>query len=160
MSYVVPAGAFERRDDPVTGRSVWLAGMIRHPREKDGDLHFDVVFTAQHGPSDRAGIVEALTANLKGLGFDGRVRALHAGELPAKPGAPRTSLPPRDEPRKKKPTVPGNVNTMTLSSPWATNIVPRARRSNNAAMSVLWFISCLLCFRECQATRCSSSGAV
>ena len=103
VSLLEPAGTRVR--DPVTGRSVWLAGLIRNARTKDGDLHFDLVFTAAHGPMDRRGIAEALEANLRGLGFEGQVRALFAGELPA--GAPAaTGAPPSRAPRKPDP-VPG-----------------------------------------------------
>ncbi len=94
--------AATRVRDPVSGRSVWLAGMIRHPRVRDGALHFDLVFQAEHGPRDREAIAEALTANLRGLGFEGPVKALHAGELPRKPGAPQ---PARRGP--SRPAVPG-----------------------------------------------------
>lgn len=110
--------AATRVRDPVTGRSLWLAGMVRQGRVRDGALHFDVVFTAAHGPTDRTAIVEALTANLKGLGFQGPVRALHAGELPARPGAAPTPVhshgpghshghAPAAGAAKPKPTIPG-----------------------------------------------------
>lgn len=109
MSEIDPVALLEpaatRVRDPLTGRSVWLANMIRHARVKDGDLHFDLVFQAGHAPPDRAAITEAITANLAGLGFEGRVRALHAGELPARPGqTPPAGAPPK---ARARPTVPG-----------------------------------------------------
>ncbi len=111
MSEIDPVALLEpaatRVRDPITGRSVWLAGMIRHPKVREGDLHFDLVFQAAHQPHDRQGIAEALAANLKGMGFTGAVKALHAGELPARPGAQPTSNAPSPAPKKAKPTVPG-----------------------------------------------------
>ena len=42
--------AATRVRDPVTGRSVWLAQMIRHPQVRGETLHFDLVFDAGHSP--------------------------------------------------------------------------------------------------------------
>jgi len=98
--------AATRIRDPLTGRSAWLAGMVKNPRVKGGDLHYDLVFQAEHSPDDRERIAAAILANLRGLGFAGRAHGLHAGALPARPGAapsaPRSSGPP-----KKPDPVPG-----------------------------------------------------
>jgi len=76
--------------DPVSGRSVWLAGMVRDPRVKgDGGLAFDVHFDAAHSPDDRRSIIEAIEANLRAEGFEGKVYALHAGAVPSPRAAAR-----------------------------------------------------------------------
>lgn len=81
--------------DPVSGRSVWLAGMVRNPRMKgDGDMAFDLHFQAAHSPDDRRAIIEAIEANLRAEGFEGKVYALHAGEVPK--ARPRPQAKPRD----------------------------------------------------------------
>lgn len=90
--------------DPVSGRSVWLAGMVRNGRTKGEDLVFDLMFDALHAPEDRTRIAEAIEANLRGLGFEGNVHALHAGATPAPP-APEAST-ARPAPRAQDP-VPG-----------------------------------------------------
>ncbi|MGC6514386.1 MAG: Mrp/NBP35 family ATP-binding protein [Myxococcota bacterium] len=58
----------------MTGRSVWLAGLVQQTRIKDGELHFQLVLTPEHAEHDRLPLVEALVANLRGLGFKGEVR--------------------------------------------------------------------------------------
>lgn len=93
--------AATRVRDPISGRSVWLAGMVRNARVKgDGDLAYDLVFDARHTPEDRAAIAKAIEENLKGLGFTGRVFALHSGATPQadaatpnRPKAPRDPVP-------------------------------------------------------------------
>jgi len=97
--------AATRVRDPVTGRSVWLAQMIRHPKMRENTLHFDLVFDTGHSPEDRKAIAEALKANLKGLGWDGSVKALFAGALPD-PNAPQRTNRPQVAESKSDP-VPG-----------------------------------------------------
>ena len=94
--------AATRVRDPLTGRSVWLAGMVKNPRLKGADLHYDLVFESGHSPRDREGIAAAIVANIQGLGFTGRVHGLHAGALPARPSTP----PPKSSAKKGDP-VPG-----------------------------------------------------
>lgn len=67
--------AATRVRDPVTGRSVWLAGMVQNATVEDGRLTFDLVFTPEHPPHDRRAIAEALQANLRGVGFKGAIEA-------------------------------------------------------------------------------------
>lgn len=68
--------AASRVRDPVTGRSVWLANMVRNARVEDGALKFDLFFAEGHSRDDRRGIEEAVVANLKGLGWEGEVLAM------------------------------------------------------------------------------------
>jgi ATP-binding protein involved in chromosome partitioning len=101
ISMLQPAATRVR--DPLSGRSVWLAGMIKNPRLKGEDLHYDLVFDAAHSPGDREGIAAAIVANLKGLGFAGRAHGLHAGALPVRQAATPSAKPTG---RKADP-VPG-----------------------------------------------------
>ena len=79
--------AATRVRDPVTGRSVWLAGMVQNPRPKGDDLVYDLVFTAEHAVADRQAIQAAIEQNLRGLGFKGKVYAMPAGAAPRMPAA-------------------------------------------------------------------------
>lgn len=87
LSLLQPAATRVR--DPVSGRSVWLAGMVQNPRVKGDDLHVDLRFEGRHTPTDRASIKAALAEHLGGLGFRGRLMALDAGAPPAPPAESR-----------------------------------------------------------------------
>ena len=87
LSLLQPAATRVR--DPVSGRSVWLAGMVQNPRVKGDDLHVDLRFEGRHTPTDRASIKAALSEHLGGLGFRGRLMALDAGAPPAPPAESR-----------------------------------------------------------------------
>jgi hypothetical protein len=67
--------AATRVRDPVSGRSVWLAGMVQNVRTKGMDIVYDVHFLAEHGVGDRQAITSAIEENLRGLGFRGKVYA-------------------------------------------------------------------------------------
>lgn len=105
VSLLQPAATRVR--DPVSGRSVWLAGMVRDPHVHDGALEFGLVFGADHSAADRAAIQEALAQNLKGLGFGGVVRPKPQGE------APRAAA-PVEAPVVKPPPPAGAVPGMNL----------------------------------------------
>jgi ATP-binding protein involved in chromosome partitioning len=92
MSQVEPTSLLQpaatRVRDPLTGRSVWLAGMIRNPRLKgETDLVYDLYFEAAHGVTERQSIQSAIEQNLRGLGFAGKVYAMPAGAPPQRSGA-------------------------------------------------------------------------
>jgi ATP-binding protein involved in chromosome partitioning len=70
LSLIQPAATRVR--DPVTGRSVWLAGVVQQARVEAGVLRFDLVWTPSHSAQDRAAIREALLRNLAGLGLVGQ----------------------------------------------------------------------------------------
>lgn len=57
--------AATRVRDPLSNRSMWLAGMITDGRVTDGVLRFNVEFTQEHSRDDRARMVEALLLNVK-----------------------------------------------------------------------------------------------
>ncbi len=103
LEYLEPAATRVR--DPLTNRSVWLAGMVASPRFEEGALHFVLEFSRGHSRDDRARIVEAVTANLRGKGWEGpvecevRVEGVRRSE---RKGALKTGA----EARKKDP-VPG-----------------------------------------------------
>ena len=61
--------AATRVRDPVSGRSVWLAGMVQNVRTKGMDLVYDLHFTAEHAVDDRQIITAAIEENLRGLGY-------------------------------------------------------------------------------------------
>ncbi len=86
--------AATRVRDPLTGRSVWLAGMVKNAKARGDDLQFDLVFEARHSPADRQRIEAALAANLQALGLVGKVRALHAGATPEAAPAPASGAAP------------------------------------------------------------------
>jgi ATP-binding protein involved in chromosome partitioning len=73
LRYLEPAGTRVR--DPITNRSIWLAGMLRDG-EIDGDtLRVRVHFAKGHSRDDRKRMLEALTLNLQGAGWQGQVDA-------------------------------------------------------------------------------------
>ena len=98
--------AATRVRDPVTGRSVWLAGMIQNARPKGDDLVYDLHFTEEHGLHDRKAIPQAIEGNLRQLGFAGKVYAMHAGAPPRMPGGGGAAPAGGRAPGKKDP-VPG-----------------------------------------------------
>jgi len=89
--------------DPVTGRSVWLAGMVQNARPKGADLIYDLHFNGEHSLDDRRAIPEAIEANLRGLGFQGKVYVMHAGAPPQMPDTKSTPTAPQKAPPKKDP---------------------------------------------------------
>ena len=73
LSLLEPAATRVR--DPVSGRSVWLARIVRNARLEDGKLRFDLVFTSDHDREARRTIERELEARIRQLGFDGPVMA-------------------------------------------------------------------------------------
>lgn len=71
LLYLQPAATRVR--DPVSGRSIWLASMVRQASSDGDKLTFELWFTPEHSKADRRSIEEALVANLRGEGFEGRV---------------------------------------------------------------------------------------
>ncbi len=68
--------------DPVSGRSVWLAGMVKNPRPKGSDLIYDLHFSDAHDLEARQRIPRAIEGHLRQLGFEGKVYAMPAGAPP------------------------------------------------------------------------------
>lgn len=69
--YLEPAATKVR--DPVTNRSVFLAGLIGNASIEGNTLRFDLNFSKQHSRQDRSAIVQALESNLQGSGWTGNV---------------------------------------------------------------------------------------
>ncbi len=65
--------AATRVRDPLSGRSIWLAGMVGQHRYDDGVFHVTLKFQDGHSGSDRKGISAALRGGLAALGFAGTV---------------------------------------------------------------------------------------
>jgi ATP-binding protein involved in chromosome partitioning len=70
-SFLEPASTRVR--DPLSGRSVWLAGMVKDARIESELLKYTLEFKPGHSPQDRQGIQAAIQANLEGLGWSGEV---------------------------------------------------------------------------------------
>ncbi len=62
LSLLEPAATRVR--DPLTGRSVWLAGLVQDARIEGDTLRFTLACKKEHGVDDRARIREALLRNL------------------------------------------------------------------------------------------------
>ncbi|HJN73052.1 MAG TPA: Mrp/NBP35 family ATP-binding protein [Myxococcota bacterium] len=69
--YLEPAATKVR--DPLSNRSVWLAGMVSDASIEGDTLSFTLDFSKDHERDDRARIVEALKSNLAGAGWQGSI---------------------------------------------------------------------------------------
>ncbi|MEQ1566340.1 MAG: Mrp/NBP35 family ATP-binding protein [Myxococcota bacterium] len=101
VAWVQPAATRVR--DPISGRSVWLAGMVQNVRMKGDDLVFDLHFAADHGVTERVSIQAAITENLRSVGFTGKVYAMPAGAPPRMSGA--AAAEPRPAPASTPPAA-------------------------------------------------------
>jgi ATP-binding protein involved in chromosome partitioning len=73
LSFLEPAATRVR--DPLTGKSAWLAGMVRDARIDGDTLRFSLVVSREHRAEDREKIREALVRNLAERGWTGPVQA-------------------------------------------------------------------------------------
>ena len=79
--------AATRVRDPITGRSIWLADMIRDPSLAGDALSFVLVLGADHTSDDGQRIEQALVRNLQVMGFTGEVRCtIRTARVPTSPG--------------------------------------------------------------------------
>ena len=85
LTLVQPAASRVR--DPVSGRSIWLAGVVRNPHLADDVLRLELVLTPEHTDYHVRGFQAALGHNLKGLGWDGQVQVAITREGEAAPAA-------------------------------------------------------------------------
>ena len=92
--FLEPAAARVR--DPLTGKSVWLAGMIQDGRIDGDTLRFSLVCKKEHPQDDRSRIREAILRNLVGNGWDKEIACTLRVEgvaALAEPGAPKAGAP-------------------------------------------------------------------
>ena len=85
--------AATRVRDPLSGRSIWLAGMVKDARLSDDEdqLVFTLQTTRQHSADDRAKIKATLLRNIERVGWKGEVichMAVGGGSAPAPGPAP------------------------------------------------------------------------
>ncbi len=80
--------------DPLSGRSVWVAGMIQDARFDGEVLKFVLAVKKEHSPEDRNRLREAVLRGLANAGWDGevhctlRVEGLTAAAAPPAPAPP------------------------------------------------------------------------
>lgn len=99
-SLVEPAATKVR--DPLSGRSVWLAGVVSNPGVSDGALTYSLVFQSGHKEQDRLAIEAEMTKQIRGLGYLGELHATRSDQ------APQTKAPPsKAPPSKGAGSVPG-----------------------------------------------------
>ena len=77
--------AATRIRDPQTGRSVWMAGLIKNGRLEGDVLSFSVELTDAHTDEEGQRIQAALVQNLRSVGFEG---AVECSVIRAKPPTP------------------------------------------------------------------------
>jgi metal-sulfur cluster biosynthetic enzyme len=83
--------AATRVRDPASGKSVWLAGLIKDSKLEGDRLELTLAFTTAHTSDDQDRMTEALRRNLEGIGWKGDVR-IHrtlTRVAPPLPPAPR-----------------------------------------------------------------------
>jgi len=118
LLYLQPAATRVR--DPATGRSVWLAGMVRNARSDPDKLTFEIWFSEAHGKADRRAIEQAIVENLRGEGYGGRVVPIARLESAPEP----TGSGPPD---KGLPGLKGGGGVMPHGGPIALQALPGVR---------------------------------
>lgn len=122
LSLLQPAATRVR--DPLTGRSIWLAGIVQQAKLDKGRLAFDLVWSPQHSAADRDAIRDALLRHLVDLGVDGQVvvgeveRTAPAARAPSKdpvPGMSGAGMAPHGGPVLKK-QLPGVKHVIAVAS--------------------------------------------
>lgn len=86
LRYLEPAATRVR--DPLSGRSVWLAGLIQEPRIDGDTLRFVLAVKKDHSPEDRQRMREALLRNLVEKGWTGEIACTLRVEGLTAPAAP------------------------------------------------------------------------
>ncbi len=102
--------AATRVRDPVSGRSVWLAGIVRDGRLEEGKLRFDLVFGPEHTKEQRLAIESALHENIRAGGWEGSIQPFvrlrgSKGDAKRDPvaGMSQPAVVPHGGPIQKKP---------------------------------------------------------
>jgi len=103
--------AATRVRDPVSGRSLWLAGMVEDADLDGQRLRFRLQGNSGHRPADLTRLKEALVRNIRGLGYQGEVICDTAVVAPAPTPTPQHghshshSHSHSEAPRKKAPVA-------------------------------------------------------
>ena len=66
--------AATRIRDPLSGRSIWMAGLIDNASIHEDALSFSLVLRPEHTAEDGARMRTALLTNIQDLGFGGTVK--------------------------------------------------------------------------------------
>jgi ATP-binding protein involved in chromosome partitioning len=115
--------AATRVRDPVSGKSVYLAGIVRDAKFDGQKLSLTLAFGA-HTTSDRDGIEQALSANLRAQGYDGPLDVKRVAIAPGASERPKDKVPgmsagggvqPHGGPVQKKP-VDGVTHVIAVAS--------------------------------------------
>lgn len=83
--------AATRVRDPLSGRSLWLAGMIQGARIEGETLSFTLAASPGHGVEDLTRMRESLLRNIQGLGWKGEIRC--SVRPSSSPGAATSAAP-------------------------------------------------------------------
>jgi ATP-binding protein involved in chromosome partitioning len=120
--------AATRVRDPASGKSLWLAGLVKDAKIDGDRLELTLGFGPTHSADDQDRMTEALRRNLEGIGWKGEVR-IHrtqsrtppaAPEAPAKPKEPvrgmsGPGMQPHGGPIEKQP-IPGVRHVVAVAS--------------------------------------------
>ncbi|NOY24419.1 MAG: Mrp/NBP35 family ATP-binding protein [Oligoflexia bacterium] len=114
--------AATRVRDPLSGRSLWLAGLIKDPKIDGDTLSFTLTAQPKHSTDDLGRMREALLRNIEGLGWKGSVQcsvrpALAQGDADKAPvrGMEAGGMQPHGGPIAKGP-IPGVKRIVAVAS--------------------------------------------
>ncbi len=86
--------AATRIRDPLTGRSVWMAGMIANSSISEDTLQFSLMLKPEHSEADENRLRSALISQIENLGFTGEIVCSIERRFPTPP--PPTPSPSQD----------------------------------------------------------------
>jgi ATP-binding protein involved in chromosome partitioning len=121
VTLVEPAATKVR--DPLSGRSVWLAGIVKNPVMADGALGYSLVFQPGHDEATRSALEVAVENQIRSMGYHGALRPTRLSAPPATNKPPAESVPgmniggvtPHGGPIRKK-RLPGVGHIVAVAS--------------------------------------------